>query len=123
MKKVMFVAVLSIVALALPLFAADDAKPKAEKPKHHELAGAIKSIDTAKGTLTITDKSGVDKDFTVGEKTKIATADKKIATLADLKVTEKVHITFADDAGKITVIKISPVVPEKPKAPKTEEKK
>jgi Cu/Ag efflux protein CusF len=84
--------------------------------KHY--TGTIKIVDAAKGTITVTDKAGSDKDFTVGEKAKIATADKKAATLADLKAGDKVRVTYTEKAGKITVIKIAP--PEKPKTAKAE---
>ena len=109
MKKVMFVAVLSIVALALPLFAQDAPKKEAKAAaKVHDFTGAITAVDAAKGTVTIKNHKEVEKTFTVTDAAKIVTADKAVATLADLKVAEKVIVAFTEDAaGKVTVTKIS----------------
>ena len=107
MKKVLFAAVLSVVALtlALPAFA-QEVKKEAKK---HELTGTIKAVDAAKGAITVTNKDGVDKDLTVGEKT-------KGAALADLKVGDKVKVTYTEVAGKISVKAIALVPAEKVKA-------
>ena len=109
MKKVVFAvaAVAVAVLFALPSFA-DEAKTKAEKPTHHDYTGTITVLDAAKGTLTIAKKQGETKDFTV--------TDKAVATLADLKVGEKVKVTYTEDAGKNTATKIAPVT-EKAKTP------
>ena len=115
MKKVMFVAVLSIVALALPLFA-QDAPKKEAKAKVHDFTGAITAVDAAKGTVTVKNHKDIEKTFAVTDTAKIATADKAVATLADLKVADKVTVAFTEDAaGKVTVTKISPAK-EKAKA-------
>ena len=125
MKKVVFAAVLSVVALALalPTFA-DEAKKdvKPEKPKHQDFSGAITAVDAAKGSLTIKNHKDVEKTFAVTDTAKVVTADKAVAALADLKVGDKVRVTYTtDDAGKITVTKIAPS--EKPKPVKTDDKK
>ena len=120
MKKVVFAAVLSVVALALalPTFAEDakkDAKP--EKPKHQDFSGAITAVDATNGSVTLKNHKDVEKTFAVTETAKLTTADKAVATLADFKVGEKVKVTYTtDDAGKITVTKLAQVV-EKAKAP------
>ena len=111
MKKVMFAVVLSAVALtlALPVFA-EDAAPKKEAKtaaSGHDFTGAITAVDAAKGTLTLKGHKDVEKTFTIGETTKIVTTEKPVATLADLKVGEKVKIAYTEDAGKITVVKIT----------------
>jgi len=111
MKKVMFAAVLSVVALtlALPSFA-EDAAPKKENKVAaggHDFTGAITAVDAAKGTVTIKGHKDVEKTFTIAETTKIVTTDKAVATLADLKVGEKVKVAYTEEAGKITVVKIS----------------
>ena len=113
MKKVVFAVAAVAVALmfALPSFA-DNAAPK---DKHY--TGVIKAVDAAKGTITVTDKNGADKDFTVGDKTKISTADKKTAMVGDLKIGDKVKIVYTDVAGKITVKIIAPAPVEKPVTP------
>ena len=125
MKKVMFAAVLSVVALtlALPSFA-EDAAPKKEAKtaaNGHDFTGVITAVDAAKGTVTIKGHKDIEKTFTVAETTKIATADKPVATLADLKVGEKIKVAYMEDAGKITVVKISQAK-EKAKAPAADKK-
>ena len=123
MKKVVFAVAAVAVALvfALPSFA-QDAKTKAEKPTHHDFTGTITAVDAAKNTVTVKNKDG-EKTFVVTDKSKITTADKNVpATLADLKVGEKVKVTFTDNAGTLTATKITQV-PEKaaasPGAPAT----
>ena len=111
MKKVMFAAVLSVVALtlALPAFA-EDAAPKKEvktAASGHDFTGAITAVDAAKGTVTIKGHKDVEKTFTVAETTKIVTIEKPVATLADLKVGEKIKVAFTEEAGKVTVVKIT----------------
>jgi len=110
MKKVMFAAVLSVVALtlALPTFA-EDAAPKKEAKvaaSGKDSTGVITAVDAAKGTLTIKHKD-VEKTFTIDATTKIVTTDKPVATLADLKVGEKIKVAYTEEAGKITVVKIT----------------
>jgi len=117
MKKVMFAAVLSVVALtlALPAFA-QDAAPKTVAPKTakvHDFTGAITAVDVAKGSVTVKHKDK-ENTYTVTDTAKIVTADKAVATLADLKVGEKVTVAFTEDAAsKITVVKISPAKEKK----------
>jgi len=103
--------VLSVVALtlALPAFA-QDAAPKTVAPKTakvHDFTGAITAVDAAKGTVTIKGHKDVEKTFTIDATTKIVTTDKPVATLADLKVGEKIKVAYTEDAGKITVVKIT----------------
>src|SRR6266404_843112 len=48
------------------------------------------------GTAVI--KKGMDsKNFKIGEKTKYATADKKDAAVTDIKVGDKVKVTYAEE--------------------------
>ena len=118
MKKVGVAVAAVAVALvfALPSFA-QDAKP-AVKVKVHECTGAITALDAAKGTVTVKNNKDVEKTFTVADKAKIVTADKAVATLADLKVGDKVKVAFTEDAaGKLTASKIAPAPVEKAKAP------
>jgi len=111
MKKVMFAAVLSVVTLtlALPSFAEDVAPKKEAKVAAvgHDFTGAITAVDAAKGTVTIKGHKDVEKTFTIDATTKIVTTDKPVATLADLKVGEKIKVAYTEDAGKITVVKIT----------------
>ena len=112
MKKIMFAAVLSVVALAvaMPTFA-EEAAPKKEAKvaavKGHDFSGAITAIDAVKGSVTVKNHKDVEKTFAVTEAAKVVTADKAVATLADLKVGEKVIVAYTEDAGKVTVTKIA----------------
>ena len=124
MKKIMFAAVLSVVALALPLFA-QDAPKKEAKPaavKGHDFTGVITAIDAAKGSVTVKNHKEVEKVFTVTDTAKIVTADKPVATLADLKVGEKVSVAFTEEAGKTTVTKIAQAKEKAPKAAAADKK-
>ena len=110
MKKVMFAAVLSAVVLALPTFADQtNQASKADQLKKHELTVTLKSIDTTNSVITVVTIKKNEKDFTIGKDVKISTADKKVATLADLKVGDKIQVHYTEDAtGKDTVTKIGP---------------
>jgi len=109
MKKVVFAVAAVAVALvfALPSFA-QDAKP-ATKTKVHDCTGTITALDAAKGSVTVKNKKDVEVTFVVTDKSKIATADKAVATLADLKVGDKVKVAYTEDAGTNTATKIGPV--------------
>ena len=125
MKKVMFAvaAVAVAVAFALPSCAQEAPKKEAKAAaKAHECTGAITALDAAKLTLTVKNAKGDEKTFVVTDKSKNATTDKVAATLADLKVGDKVKVDFTDDAGKLTATKITPPPVAKAHEAKTEKK-
>lgn len=119
MKK--FMSVLTAVAVAAMFttvaLAADEGAPKAVKAKSHQFTGEITKVDAAAGSLDVKNSKDDTKTFKTDAKTKVVTADKKDATVADLKVGDKVTV-IADEAG--LAIKIGPA---KTPAPKKEGKK
>ena len=128
MKKVVFAVAAVAVALtfALPSFA-DEAKKEAKEAKAaakmHDCTGAITALDAAKGSVTVKNAKDVEKTFVVTADSKIVTADKAVATLADLKVGDKVKVAFTEDAGKNTATKIAPAPAAHTKEAKPAEKK
>ena len=111
---------LSIAAVAFSLAApvrAQDA-PKPEKPKRHQFTGVIESID-AKAGSAIVKKDTESKTFKIVEKTKYSTIDKKEAALADIKVGDKVTVTYTEEGGVLTAHKIG--VPESVKKKEKEQ--
>ncbi len=86
--------------------------PKPEKAKRQAFTGLIESIDAKAGTVIV--KKGTEsKTFKVSEKAKFSTADKKDATLADIKVGDKVKVAYTDESGVLTAHRIGP--PDVPK--------
>lgn len=129
MKK----ALLSVVAIALaatfalPAFA-DEAKKeakkeaKAEKAKSHQFTGEITAVDAAAKTVTLKNKKDETKTF-AADAAKVATGDKKEASLADLKVGDKVVASYVEEGGKNVASKIGPPAPPKEKKAKEEKPK
>ena len=101
---------LSIAAVAFaftaPVRAEDGATPP-PKPKRQQFTGLIESIDAKAGTV-IVKKDTASRTFKIGEKTKYATADKKEATVADIKVGDKVKVAYTEEGGVATAHKIGP---------------
>jgi hypothetical protein len=82
------------------------------KPKRQAFTGLVESIDTKAGSLVV--KKGTEsKTFKIGEKTKYATADKKEAASTDIKVGDKVKISYTEDGGVATAHRVGP--PDAPK--------
>jgi Cu/Ag efflux protein CusF len=105
---------LGIAALALSFtepVRAQDTSTNAPPPKmkRHQFTGEVTAIDAKAGTV-IVKKAGADsKTFKIGEKTKYSTADKKDAALADIKVGDKVTVSYTEDEGGVlTAHKIGP---------------
>jgi hypothetical protein len=104
--------VLSIAAVALtaPVRAQDTNQPAAKpaSPKRQQFTGVIESID-AKAETAVVKKGTESKTFKIGEKTKYATADKKEATITDIKVGDKVTVYYTTDAsGTMIAHRIGP---------------
>lgn len=104
--------VLSIatVAFTAPVRAQETNPPSAKpaKPARQQFTGLIESID-AKAETAVVKKGTESKTFKIGEKTKYATADKKEATITDIKVGDKVTVYYTTDAsGTMMAHKIGP---------------
>lgn len=121
MKKALFavVAIALATMFAAPTFA-EDAK-KADKPKTRQFTGEITAVDAAAKSVTLKNKDGETKTIVVGDKTKIATADKKAAELSDLKAGDRMQANFTEDGDKNVATKIGP--PPAPKEKKAKEDK
>jgi Cu/Ag efflux protein CusF len=121
MKKALFavVAVAVAASFALPAFAEKEAK--SEKSKSLHFVGEVAAVDAAAKTVTIKNQAGDSKTF-AADKAKVATAEKKKdADLADLKVGDKVSVSYTEDGGKNVASKIG--VPAALKEKKVKEEK
>ena len=109
MKSLIRIAtVAAIVAVGLAFASTSFAKEKGEKaakPAAHVFTGVIDSIDATGNTLAVK-KGDESKTFSVNGDTKISTADKKEAALADLKAGDKVMVSFVETDGKLVAKKI-----------------
>ena len=114
MKKLGFAVMIfaTTITLALPTFA--DPTTNQNQPTKQEsgvmlkgLEATLKNVDTVQSVITVVTVNKIEKTFTIGKDTRIVAVGKPVATLADLKVGDKVRMTYTeDDAGKITVLKI-----------------
>jgi len=110
--------VMGIAALALSFASPVKAQgtnapaPKPEKAKRQVFTGLIESIDAKAGSV-IVKKGPESKTFKLGDKTKYVTTEKKDAALADIKVGDKVKVTYTDENGVLTAHRIGP--PDVPK--------
>ena len=113
------VAASSLIAVALaftlPVQAQEGAA--AAKPKKQQFTGAIESIDTTANTVKVKQKEE-SKTFKVSDQTKYSTAEKKIAALSDLKVGDKVTVSYTDESGTLIAQKIAPPAEKKAKEKK-----
>jgi len=102
--------VLSIVAVAFAFTApvrAEEGTTPPPKAKKQQFTGIVESIDAKAGTAII--KKGTEsKTFKIGEKTKYATSDKKDATVADIKVGDKVKVAYSEEGGVAAAHRIGP---------------
>ena len=123
MKKLFVCSLLAAaVALSGTMFA-DEVAPKKAHKRGHEFTGEITAVDAKACTLTVkhVKAEGEPKTFKVPADCKIVVApDKENATLADLKVGDKVHVMYMEDAGVLTAKKIGPVPPVKKEGVKKE---
>jgi Cu/Ag efflux protein CusF len=107
---------LGIASLALsfaaPVRAADTNTPTtttAPKPKPRSYTGDVTAIDAKAGTIIVKKEGAESKTFKIGEKTRYATADKaKDAALTDIKVGDKVTVSYTEEDGVLTAHRIGP---------------
>ena len=105
MKKylVRMIAALSIVAVALTFASVvraqgTNAPPAKVRHDWHELTGGITAVDAKAGTLSI--KKGKETtDFQVSAKCKVLLTGKENQIVADLKVGDKVTVTYTEEGG------------------------
>jgi VCBS repeat-containing protein len=120
------IAVLSVVAvalaIALPVRAEEKAVKKAKAASDHQFTGTITAVDATAGTLTAKNKKEESKDFTCAADCKVHIALKEKATLADLKVGDKVTVKFVEKDGKNTAQKVTLTGEGKEKKEKKEKK-
>jgi hypothetical protein len=108
------IATLSVVAIALTFAgvvrAAEGAtaQTKPAKPVTHDATGTITAVSATAGTLSIKKHDATVETFTIASDCKVSTADKKDATVADLKVDDKVTVVYTGEAGAMVAQKIGP---------------
>jgi hypothetical protein len=117
MKKVLLsvVAVAVALAFAMPARAEEGAKP--EKPKKHDYTGEITKMDASSITVK---KKEEEKTFTVGAKIKVVVPGKEAGEMTDLKVGDKVTVSFTEEDGKDVAHKITHADAKPKKAKKAE---
>jgi Cu/Ag efflux protein CusF len=99
------------LSVAAPVRAADSNTPTtatAPKPKAHSYTGDVTAIDAKAGTVIVKKEGAEGKTFKIDEKTRYATADKKDAALTDIKVGDKVLVSYTEEDGVLTAHKIGP---------------
>jgi Cu/Ag efflux protein CusF len=122
MKKYLVSSLLAVaVALSSSAFAADQGAAKPEKAaevkiKTHAFTGEITAVDAKANSLTVKKKDESKTFKTEGAKVRVV--GKEDATLADLKVGDKVLVVSVEENGALVAKKIGPVPAKKPKAEK-----
>jgi Cu/Ag efflux protein CusF len=100
--KLILCALAGSLAFSQPLFAQETKTATTEQPsteakgKRKSYKGTIDSIDSTAKTVTVK-KATTSKTFKIADDAKFATADKKDATLADLKQGDQVNIRFTEE--------------------------
>jgi Cu/Ag efflux protein CusF len=118
MKRVLLSAMAAAVALtfALPVRAEETAKP-AKLPRH-AFTGEITKIDAT--SVTLKNNKGEEKAFTVGAKVKVVVTGKEAAEMKDLKVGDKMTVSYTEEEGKNVAHRIASPDSMKKKEKKTE---
>jgi Cu/Ag efflux protein CusF len=83
-----------------------NATAPAPKPKSHRYTGEVTAIDEKAGTVIVKKEGAESKTFQIGEKTRYATTDKKEAAITDVKVGDKVTVTYMEEDGVLKAHKI-----------------
>lgn len=112
--RIVAVAAVAAIAFTSTSFAAKEKGAKAGKTAVPVFAGLVDALDVAANTLTVK-KGEESKTIAVNGETKIATADKKEAALADLKVGDKVVVQYVEVDGKLTAKSIKATVSKEKK--------
>ena len=131
---VRMIAALSVVAVALAFTGIAGAQEKVQ-PTRHELTGEITAIDAKAGTLSVKKADDTKGNFTVGAKCKVVIKGMENAGIADLKVGDKVTVSYTEGKAGDTAMRIelhpakvkaaaapvvmppAPAAPAAPKAP------
>ena len=121
MRKYLVCTIATLSAVAIALTFANvvraqetNAKPAKVKAVTHDATGEITAVDAKAGALSIKGRHA-DLTFTIAKDCKVSTADKKDATVADLKVGDKVTVAYTEEAGTKVAQKIGPPKPHTPK--------
>jgi hypothetical protein len=110
--KLILCALAGSLAFSQPLFAQEtkaattEQSPAEGKAKRKTYKGTIDSIDSAAKTVTVK-KATSSKTFKIADDAKFATADKKDATLADLKQGELVNVRFSEEGDTAVAHRIA----------------
>jgi len=121
MKKILLIVLSCLILLSMPGLAA-----AVEKVKVKHIAGEVAAVDAAANSLTVRGKRA-EVVITANEKTSVK-LEKKNASLADLKIGDKVTVKYSETDGKNIARSIETVpaktektplkVPEPVKSPK-----
>ena len=115
MKKFLYAVAAMAVVLAVTLPARAQGDKKAEKPTKHAFTGEITKID---GTSVSVKNNKAEEKVFAADKAKIHTKGKDASELTDLKVGDKVTVSYTEEDGKNVAHRIAP-----PDAPKKKDKK
>jgi Cu/Ag efflux protein CusF len=98
------------VGLLLGAIAVTSAKPgTGTAAKTSKLEGSIAEIDATAGSVSIQSGIGAPMQFKVPATATIMVASKKSGTLNDLKVGDKVTVTYTSTTTELTLVRIAPV--------------
>jgi len=117
------IATLSVIAVVLAFAgvvrAAGDTNAAQTKPVNkaivHDATGTITAVDAKAGTLSIKGRKNAGVTFTIAKDCKVSIADKKDPTVADLKVGDKVTVTYTEEGGVNVAQKIGQPTAHVPK--------
>jgi hypothetical protein len=103
-----------VISIALTLAAGsgrgDSGEPPPEKPKAETFAGAIRTIDAEKRTMTV-EATPLSKTFGIASDCEVTTKDKPKASVEDLKVGSVVHVTYEAASGVLLAHRIEQLSP------------
>ncbi len=85
------------------------AAPAPAKPKPQQYTGTVTAIDAKAGSL-IVKKGEESKTFKIGEKTKYSTVEKPkgAAAVTDIKVGDKITVSYSEEDGVLTAHRVGP---------------
>src|SRR5712664_2850026 len=113
MKKFLYAVAAMAVVLAVALPARAEGEKKAEKPKKHDFTGEVTKVEGT--SVSVKNAKGEEKVF-AADKAKVHAKGKDAAELSDVKVGDKVTVSYSEEDGKNVAHRIAP-----PDAPKKKE--